>query len=369
MSAGRLYRIREFAGLAGVTVKALRHYDRMGLLSPKRNAAGYRAYTEHDLERLEQIVALKFLGLPLRQIKVVLGETALELPAALRSQRKAIERLQERLARAVQAISAAERSIHPGQPADPAVLKKIIEVISMTQDIEIMKKYYSAESWERHRRYYENGPAPEWRQLYRDVNALIGEDPGSAAAQALADRWLSLSIRAQSGDPDLQTGSPMAWLDRQNWPPAMKQRIAEFNLEGVSEFMKSAVLSARKKYFSDGAWARFAELRRRMWEDTGARSASWQAQVDLFRDVEAAWCEDPAGDSGQRLARRWTEQLEQESSGDAEIRQALARMWKDRQGWSATLRWCIEGSYRMTGERFDRAADFIDRAVAARGMA
>src|SRR5215831_15227659 len=55
------YRIQEFAEMAGVTVKALHHYDRLGLLKPRRSAAGYRMYCEHDLERLEQIVALKFL--------------------------------------------------------------------------------------------------------------------------------------------------------------------------------------------------------------------------------------------------------------------------------------------------------------------
>jgi hypothetical protein len=69
MRSSRSYKVHEFAELAGVTVKALHHYDRLGLLTPRRTEAGYRVYTERDLERLEQIVALKFLGLPLRQIK------------------------------------------------------------------------------------------------------------------------------------------------------------------------------------------------------------------------------------------------------------------------------------------------------------
>ena len=68
MAAGnaiRRYRAREFAELSGVTVRALHHYDRLGLLRPKRAQNGYRAYGEQDLVRLEQIVALKFVGLPL----------------------------------------------------------------------------------------------------------------------------------------------------------------------------------------------------------------------------------------------------------------------------------------------------------------
>src|SRR6266550_867177 len=110
MGSSRSYQVHEFAELAGVTVKALHHYDRLGLLTPRRTEAGYRVYTDHDLERLEQIVALKFLGLPLRQIKTVLERTALALPDALRAQRQAIEEKQDLLTRAVRAIRAAEES-------------------------------------------------------------------------------------------------------------------------------------------------------------------------------------------------------------------------------------------------------------------
>src|SRR5579864_4736052 len=68
-TSAAVYRIREFAALAGVTVRALHHYDRLGLLKPGgRSASGYRLYRDSDLARLEQIVVLKFLGLSLQQI-------------------------------------------------------------------------------------------------------------------------------------------------------------------------------------------------------------------------------------------------------------------------------------------------------------
>lgn len=49
-----MYRVHQFAELAGVTVKALHHYDRLALLRPKRTDAEYRLYTVRDLERLKQ---------------------------------------------------------------------------------------------------------------------------------------------------------------------------------------------------------------------------------------------------------------------------------------------------------------------------
>ena len=125
--------VQEFGKLAGVTVRALHHYDRLGLLRPRRTEAGYRVYCARDLERLEQIVALKFLGIPLKQIKAM-ERAELELPDALRMQRTVLEEKRKLLDRAILAIKAAERSIAPGRPADSALLTKIIEVIEMQND-------------------------------------------------------------------------------------------------------------------------------------------------------------------------------------------------------------------------------------------
>jgi hypothetical protein len=93
----------------------------------------------------------------------------------------------------------------------------------MQNAIETIKKYYgSDEAWEKRRRYYEEGPSQEWRELYRDICAALGDDPASQKSQRLADGWLTLSVRAYSGDPDVQTDSMTAWMDRANWPSSLK---------------------------------------------------------------------------------------------------------------------------------------------------
>jgi DNA-binding transcriptional MerR regulator len=329
-------------------------------LKPSRTNAGYRTYTERDLERLEQSMALKFLGFPLKQIKGVIDRAALELPDALRAQRRGIEEQHARLERAIRAIRAAEAVLEAGTSASPTVLKSIIEAIDIQDGIDAMRKYYSEEAWERRRRYYEQGPSPEWQALYRDVGALLGKDSASEEAQAVASRWLELSVKAYAGDPDVQTDSPTAWMDREHWPPAMKRRIAEFNLVEVTEFIKAASLCSRKKYFSEAAWAKVVELRTQSDE---AFSRAWQARVDLFRDVEAALGEDPAGEKAKALAVRWMAQIEAASGGDRDVKAGLMKTWADRRHWPATLRWQTEGLYMMPFERFERAADFIDEAV------
>jgi phosphoribosylaminoimidazole-succinocarboxamide synthase len=65
----RLWTVGELGQQAGVSVRTLHHYDEIGLLSPTRSAAGHRRYTERDVERLTQVVALRSLGLSLGEIR------------------------------------------------------------------------------------------------------------------------------------------------------------------------------------------------------------------------------------------------------------------------------------------------------------
>ena len=65
----REWTVGELAQQAGVSVRTLHHYEQIGLLSPTRSAAGHRRYTEPDVARLTQVVALRSLGLSLGEIR------------------------------------------------------------------------------------------------------------------------------------------------------------------------------------------------------------------------------------------------------------------------------------------------------------
>jgi DNA-binding transcriptional MerR regulator len=114
MNTKRTYSIAAFAALAGVTPRALRHYDRLGLLTPTRSNTGYRRYVERDLEVLEEIIALKFIGVPLKQIAGILSRPERPFTHVLRAQREALEARRRVLARAVDAVTAAEMQLGSG---------------------------------------------------------------------------------------------------------------------------------------------------------------------------------------------------------------------------------------------------------------
>nr|WP_215204484.1 MerR family transcriptional regulator [Streptomyces sp. CHD11] len=73
------------AGLAGVSVRTLHHYDEIGLVRPSaRTPAGYRAYSAGDVERLREVLAYRRLGFGLREVGELVGDPSTDAVAHLR---------------------------------------------------------------------------------------------------------------------------------------------------------------------------------------------------------------------------------------------------------------------------------------------
>ncbi len=94
------YTVGSLAKLAGVTVRALHHYEDEGLLHPERTANGYRCYGAVDVERLQQILLLRSCGLSLGDIRVALDNGDFDFHgvlvnhlATLRARQKELETL------------------------------------------------------------------------------------------------------------------------------------------------------------------------------------------------------------------------------------------------------------------------------------
>ena len=73
----KLYSTGEFAKIAGVTIRTIRYYDKIGLLKPTKVLNnGYRRYCNNDLITLQKIVSLKQLGFSLEEIYPLIQESA-----------------------------------------------------------------------------------------------------------------------------------------------------------------------------------------------------------------------------------------------------------------------------------------------------
>ena len=233
----KLFRAREFARLTGVTVRALHHYDRLGLLKPSRySRSGYRLYCESDVARLEQIVALKFIGFSLKQIKDILRNGGGDLATTLRRQREAIEEKRKRLQLAVKAIQRAEYVVVTNGAPALEMFAKIIEVINMQSNMDWTKKYYSEEAQREIEKRAATVPREvieqaqhEWPKLIKEVEAAVAanEDPASVKAQSLAARWSELVKGFTGGNPEIQKGLNKMYADRNNWPASMPKPFSD----------------------------------------------------------------------------------------------------------------------------------------------
>lgn len=92
-----MYQIKEAARISGVSVKTLHHYDKLGLLVPHKSAAGYRLYSEADLERLQVSLFYKYLGFSLGKIAELLSQDQEGLLPHLTSQLAYLEEEKKRL--------------------------------------------------------------------------------------------------------------------------------------------------------------------------------------------------------------------------------------------------------------------------------
>ncbi|MCT1477658.1 MerR family transcriptional regulator [Microbacterium sp. p3-SID336] len=188
-------RIGEVSARSGISARMLRHYDRIGLLTPAaRTSGGYRDYTEQDLRRLVHIENLRSLGIPLSDVAAALDDATFSPAEALS---RLLLRTRERLAELQELAQRLER-VRAGKPQDwDAALRTV----------ELMRGLQAADASERQRRALVAGPADAPAGVL--VDALLREDDTNAAgalAWAVARRGDDAvpALLAALDDPDEQ---------------------------------------------------------------------------------------------------------------------------------------------------------------------
>lgn len=245
------YSIQELARLTGVTTRTLRWYDQIGLLKPGRVAeSGYRYYGDAQVDRLQDILYYRALGVELAQIKECLDDPAFDRLAALRSHLAALETEQERLnglIRSVKStIDAEERN----------------ETMNDEQKFECFKKQAVAENEKRY--------GKEIREKYGDAQVEQANAAMMGMSREQHSTWTELGETLQQKLEDAvrsgctsesEEGRQIAELHRQwltltgtPYTPAKHRGIAELyvlderftayydkQLPGCARFLRDAV--------------------------------------------------------------------------------------------------------------------------------
>lgn len=214
-----LYRIGDFAAKAGVTVRTVRYYDRLGLLCPTgRSESGQRLYSDGDFARLQQIVTLKLIGLTLAEIRRLLTDEPAEIADLLERQKRALRAQAEQYLHLSDTIERAQAALGRSQRSDLAQFIEIIKAVTMHNQTEWLAQFLSDSQQQKLAEAEANTPfgqqrarAQAWQALFADIQQNIDLDVHDPTAQALVDRWDALLAPLAQGDAETEAGISRAY--------------------------------------------------------------------------------------------------------------------------------------------------------------
>jgi MerR family transcriptional regulator, thiopeptide resistance regulator len=191
------WRVGEVATATGLTVRALHHYDEIGLVTPSvRTGGGHRLYTGPDLVKLYQVTAMRQLGLSLEQIGDLLAERV--------GVREVIDEQLDQVDKQIRTAVRLRKQLVAAREATPDV-SGFIEIIRLMQD---MQGYLTQEQIEAmHRRMADLGVVAEHAigvempRLYAEAqDEMRGGTPYSdPAIRRIVDRLDELSGMLRGG--------------------------------------------------------------------------------------------------------------------------------------------------------------------------
>lgn len=267
-------KVGELAKRTGLTVRALHHYDNIGLLTPSaRSDSGYRLYNQADITRLYRIQALQRLGFSLAEVGEMLAGAGAPLSLLIAQQ---IAALDEQLTQALalrKRLQQLQHHLQSETEPEPADWLNTLELMTMydkyltTQQAETLQQR-KAELGE----HYD----ATWRSLTDQVRTLIAAQvpPQATEAQALAQQWTTHTQTLVHGDENL-----LIKLDamHRNEPALQTQSgIDEAVLEYVGQAMTEVRMPIYAKYFD-------ADEMERLRRNFHRHMAEWPRLVGTVR--------------------------------------------------------------------------------------
>ncbi|MEN6430309.1 MAG: MerR family transcriptional regulator [Coriobacteriales bacterium] len=240
------YTVGEVARLAHVSVRALHHYDEIGLLRPSnRSGAGYRLYTDADVRLLQETLFLRELGFELADIRDLLGRPLLEKGEALAAQRGWLVEKRADIDRMIASIDRVLVSIQKGIPmAEEETFKASEGFDSAEHQEEARERWGETEAYQESERRAVHYTADDWLRIEAEAEAVYEKlldafddelAPDSELAQDAVQSWwdqidrnfypMSLDLLADLGemyvdDPrfakhyeDIRPGLAVYWRD------------------------------------------------------------------------------------------------------------------------------------------------------------
>lgn len=191
---------KELSQLTQVSVRTLHYYDKIGLLKPSmRLSNDYRLYSEKDLLKLQQIIALKFFGFELSQIKLLLAKQD-DVIENFAMQSKFLQEKAETLLEASTILQHVTNDCSNKKSIPWEQIIQLIEVYHMTQQLEHswVKEIFTPDELKQYAEFEKEMKASgekavfkkNWQQLVDELNSNLKNDPYSKAGIDLGKKYM-----------------------------------------------------------------------------------------------------------------------------------------------------------------------------------
>jgi DNA-binding transcriptional MerR regulator len=191
--------VSQVARLAGISVRALHHYDEIGLLQPSgRSEAGYRLYEQPDLQRLQQVLFFKELGFALEEITRIVRDPAFDLRAALLMQRQLLTDRATRVHALIGAVDAALESLEKGTVMSKEEMFEVFGDFDPAKyEDEARERWGTTDAYKESARRTARYTKKDWEQIKAEGDAIqrelaaqleAGRAPTDPAVMELAER-------------------------------------------------------------------------------------------------------------------------------------------------------------------------------------
>ncbi|HYH25980.1 MAG TPA: MerR family transcriptional regulator [Blastococcus sp.] len=240
--------VGEVAALAGVTVRTLHHYDRIGLLSPSgRTAAGYRQYSPADLDRLHQVLLYRELGFPLEEVATLLDDPSADPDAHLRRQHRL---LRDRMERTQAMVAAVEKEMEARQMGISLSSEERFEVFgenySEDYEREAEERWGDTDAWAQSQRRTAAYTKEDWIRIKQEVEDLNGRFAEAMRAGAPAESEQAMGLAEEHRQhiarwfydcpPPMHAGLGRMYVEDERFT-ATYERIAP----GLAQYVSTAV--------------------------------------------------------------------------------------------------------------------------------
>lgn len=226
-----MYTVMELARLTGLTPRTLRYYDGIGLLRPVRNRENdYRLYGSEEVDRLQQIMLYREMGLPLEEIKRILDAPGFDRTGALREHLTRLLKQQRHVEQLIRTVRCTLQEIEGGskmndQQKFEGMKQQALRENEAAYGQELREKYGDAAIDEYNRRFASISQQ-EWEEAQKEEAACIaalrratasGDPAGADAREAvrlhaawLAHYWPAGTVTAQAhtGMAEMYTQDP-----------------------------------------------------------------------------------------------------------------------------------------------------------------